>query len=81
MDRLSDAGARPRPCGTTIVTEPAPDALKTGTGNASRLYAVLGRGPNPPTRHGPAAGRVSSAPEAGAKRTRLRLRSLMAPRG
>ena len=43
MNRLSDAGARLRPCGTTIVTEPAPDALKTGIGNASGLNAVLGR--------------------------------------
>ena len=81
MDRLLDAGARPRPCGTTILTEPAPDALKTGTGNASGLYAVLERGRNPPTRHGPAADRISPTPEAGGKRTRLRLRSLMAPRG
>ena len=81
MDRLSDAGARLRSCGTTIVTEPAPDALETGMGNASGLQAVLGRGRIPPTRRGPAAGRISSAPEAGAERTRLRLRSLMAPRG
>jgi hypothetical protein len=69
MNRLSGAGARPRPYETTIVTEPAPDAPKTGTGNASGLYAVLGRG------------RISSTPEAGGKRTRPRLRSLMAPRG
>ena len=81
MNRLSDAGARLRPCGTTIVTEPAPDALKTGIGNASGLHAVLGRGRIPPTRHGPVADRISPTPEAGGKRTRLRLRSLMAPQG
>jgi len=81
MNRLSDVGARLRSCGTTIVTEPAPDALKTGTGNASGLHAVLGRGRIPSTRHGPAADRISPTPEAGGKRTRLRLRSLMAPRG
>jgi hypothetical protein len=82
MNRLSGVGARPRPCGTTIVTEPAPDAPKTGTGNASGLHAVLGRGRISPTRHEPGAvGRISSAPDAGGKRTRRRLRSIMAPRG
>jgi hypothetical protein len=81
MNRLSDAGARLRPCRTTIVTEPAPDALKTGIGNASGLQAVLGRGRIPPTRHEPAADRISPTQEAGGKRTRLRLRSLIASRG
>jgi hypothetical protein len=81
MNRLSDAGARPCPRGTTIVTQPAPDAPKTCTGDASGLYAVLGRGRIPPTRHEPAVGRISPAPEAAGKRTRRKLRCCTAPRG
>jgi hypothetical protein len=80
MNRLSGEGARPRPCGTTIVTEPAPVAPKTGTGDASGLCVVRGTGRIPPAWHGP-AGRISSAPDSGGKRTRRRLRSLMAPGG
>jgi hypothetical protein len=54
MNRLSDAGARLRSCGTTIETEPAPGALKTGTGNASGFTPFWGgaafrqRGMDPP---------------------------------
>jgi hypothetical protein len=49
MNRLSDAGARLRPCGTTIVTEPAPDTCRPFWGGAA--FRQRGMDPAPTAFH------------------------------